>query len=131
MNAQDKPLRRRRLLPTSAFCVTVLLLSALALHADVVYLKNKSAVRGEVIAQDDKTVTLRVEYGRIIIQREQIDRIETESDLKRLLGEANRLMMAGNNSAAEVTYAAILKRFRTTGRPGVSLPRYCTSVRAC
>lgn len=87
------------------------LILADGLVADIVYLKNKSALRGEIISSNEDSITLKVPYGRVIIQRGHIERIETEDVLKRLLAEGKRLGMAGDEVGAEAKFAEALKLF--------------------
>ncbi len=89
----------------------VLLVLCVSTWGDIVYLKAGGAVRGEIVASDEKTVTVKVTYGKVVIDREQIERIEKEDDLKLLLAEAKRLQMSGAEAEAERKYDETLKRF--------------------
>lgn len=100
-----------RLWPVAILAAVVLWPGPCGLSADVVYLKNKTAVRGQVVAQDENTVTLKVYYGQITIQREHIDHIEKEDVLDRLMAEGDRLMMEGDEAGAQRVYAEIVARF--------------------
>lgn len=100
-----------RILLGVAICLGAVLALGRGSWADIVYLKNKTVVRGEIVASDEKTVTLKVDYGKVVIDRAQIDRIEKEDDLKVLLAEARRLEMSGDETRAESKYSEILKRF--------------------
>ena len=59
---------------------------------DVVYLKTGAALHGEILKQDDATITLRVPYGTVIIEKIHVKSVEKEEALPAMLGEADALI---------------------------------------
>lgn len=58
------------------FLSVALLLSCSIALADIINLTSGETLEGEIIASDEKTVTLKVSYGKIIVEREFIKSIE-------------------------------------------------------
>lgn len=79
--------------------------------ADIIYLKAGGALRGEIIEQDEKTITLRVPYGRMIIKRSHVQRIEKEDVLKVLLAQSDGLLKDGKTDAAVAKLEETVRRF--------------------
>ena len=59
--------------------------------ADMIYLKNGKQMEGVIIAEDDKTVTINIGFGKVILQRDNISRVvkythQKQVELKKELG---------------------------------------------
>jgi len=80
-------------------------------RADVVHLKTGGTLRGEIIKQDDATITLRVPYGTVIIEMVHVKSIEKEDALKTLLGDADALIKNKEFDAAAEKLEGILKQY--------------------
>ena len=88
------------------------LLAACALAwGDVVYLKTGAALHGEILKQDDATITLRVPYGTVIIEKIHVKSVEKEEALPAMLGEADALIKDKQLDAATAKLETILKQF--------------------
>ena len=56
--------------------LVVLLLPALTLSAETLYLKDGSVLKGTITATDDTTVTMQTAQGQIVVQKSDIDHID-------------------------------------------------------
>ncbi len=83
-----------------ALYILPVVLAAVAARADVVHLKNGGSVRGEVIKQDDKTITLKVSYGTVIVDRDHITGIEKEEASRVIAAEVDAMLKDGHIDAA-------------------------------
>jgi tetratricopeptide (TPR) repeat protein len=81
------------------------------LRGDVVYLKTGGTLRGEIIKQDDATITLRVPYGTMIIEKSHVKSVEKEDALKALLGDVDALIKNKEFDAAVEKLEGIVKQF--------------------
>jgi len=104
--------RRHTLSPT--FCAAVLfcvLAAAASAVADIVTLKTGTVLRGDIVTQDEKTVTLRMRHGTMKLLRSRIQSIRVEAARPKMLEEADRLLRAGKHDEAIVKLEAAVRRF--------------------
>jgi tetratricopeptide (TPR) repeat protein len=95
-----RPGRGRRL-ALAVFFVSLLAASKLALvSADVVHLKNGRSIRGEVLAEDDDYVTVKVATGSMRLPRRTVLRIEREERTNSLVTQGRELSKLGSHGDA-------------------------------
>jgi len=88
-----------------------LLCGAGLVRGDIVHLKTGGTLRGEILKQDDVTLTLRVPYGTVIIEKIYVKSVEKEDALQALIAEADALIKAKQGDAAAAKLEMILKQF--------------------
>lgn len=115
-HGRDHMHHRRRYRPFSALGAGALLLCVLAtgsgpLRADIIRLKTGGVLRGEIIRQDDKTITLRVPYGTMSIEKSHVKSVQKEDALRALLREAAALLTDGRTDAAARKLEEAVGRF--------------------
>ena len=76
----------------TALCALLLLLLAAHVGGDVVHLKTGSALRGEVVSEDARSVVLRTPHSLLTIPRADVDRIERETPAQTLKGLAREAL---------------------------------------
>ena len=85
-------------------CIPVLLCLLAAgirgASADIIHLKTGGVLHGEIVKEDENTITLRVPYGTMIVKRSHVRSIDKEDALKVLLAQADDLVKEGKGDAA-------------------------------
>ena len=96
-------------IPTACIVgVLVCLLAAGTVFADIVTLKNGRTFAGKIVSEDDKTVTLKLSFGKLVINRDEIRTIKKEEPSTVLVKEADGLLKRGKMDEAIAKYEAAL-----------------------
>ena len=104
--------RRQNLFHTASVALALCLACvATRLSADVVTLKTGGVLRGEIVRQDDDSVTLQMRVGTITVLRRRIASIRTEAARPKLLSEADALLREGKPDEAIAKLEEAAKRY--------------------
>jgi tetratricopeptide (TPR) repeat protein len=80
--------------------VGCLLLCPLALRADVIHLRNGNEISGRIIGETEDSIRLEIPFGTQTIHRQDIARIQRESDLEYYLRQGDDLLERGSADGA-------------------------------
>src|SRR5690242_2844464 len=82
------------------FAIVVLALTATSASADIIHLKNGKTLHGEVIKEDETTVTIKVPFGEIKIKKSEIEAIEKQTGTEYRLDLGRQFMQQRNYERA-------------------------------
>ncbi|HYF49588.1 MAG TPA: tetratricopeptide repeat protein [Planctomycetota bacterium] len=89
----------------SRVLLAALLLSVISfeLPADVIHLKNGKTLHGEVIKEDNESITIKVPFGEVKLKRSEIQAIERQTSTEYRLGLGRDLLQQRNYDRAVST----------------------------
>jgi Tfp pilus assembly protein PilF len=82
------------------FAIALLALTASNAAADIIHLKNGKTLHGEVIKEDETTVTIKVPFGEIKLKRSEIEAIEKQTGTEYRLDLGRQFMQQRNYERA-------------------------------